>query len=318
MRADITVDIVIPTFQRVETLRRTLESLAAVNIPSEIKNIIVVENGPKEGVDEIVKSYEGSIPVKYRYSDSAGLSHARNLGVESSRAEFIIFFDNDLTFYDFTLPAYVKAFKEHGERYFYGGPLEPDYELRPPDWLSEFLPRSARGFSLGDHDSEIDGPEFLGGNHAICRQHICDFGFYDAGGADGHNAGMVGEETRLQEKLLENGVRAFYVSRALVKHFVPRENCTPDWVLDRAHRQGVTTGVIRTEAHVFSRFFLGVPLYYWRELGSSCARLVFLRVLFKAQCDYFPVQYKFRTSLGVVRGYLSGEHQLGISTDNGN
>lgn len=268
----LSVDIIIPQYKNNDLLTRALESMSNIVFPDEITNVWVIENGGKYGAEHVVESFKNKIPVKYEYLDEGNLSLARNKGIELSSADVLIFFDNDMTFYSYSLSMYVDHFKKYGDGYFYGGALEPDYQKSPEEWLVPFLPNSAKGFSLGADIIEHDKPSFLGGNHAVFRKHLIDIGGYDSGCAVGNNAGLMGEETRLQQKLLDRNVKGIYLPDACVKHYVPLQNCSKEWILQRASRYGATLGESYPE-NDYKKLF-GVPIYHFRIVLNELLQIV--------------------------------------------
>tara|TARA_R110001583_G_scaffold105202_1_gene252646 strand:+ start:12812 stop:13741 length:930 start_codon:yes stop_codon:yes gene_type:complete len=299
----ISVDIVIPQYKNNYLLARALESMGNITFPDEITNVWVIENGGEFGAADVVESFKDKIPVKYSYLDEGNLSLARNRGVELSTADVLIFFDNDMTFYPYSLTRYIDNFKQYGDAYFYGGALEPDYQKMPEDWLVPFLPNSAKGFSLGENVVEHNKPDFLGGNHAVFRKHLIDIGGYDSGCAVGNNSGLVGEETRLQQKLLDKGIKGLYVPGARVKHYVPSQNCSKEWILQRARRHGLTMGISYPE-NGYKKLF-GIPIYHFRIIIINLFRMIFeLRNERRQFKSRYEVAFQMALIKQIGKGYI--------------
>ncbi len=265
----IKIDIVVPHYGDIKALADSFNTLTSSRAIHLVNKIILVENGPKTGAKEFCKNIV-NVNVEYIYSKTPGLSSARNLGIERSDADFLIFFDNDLKYTKNTLYSYATAFCKYGQKFFYGGPVEPVYEEAPQDSMLAYVPPSVKGFSLGDVDLTSDDAVFLGGNHALSREAIsaCFKNYqavYEGESATGTNGGGVGEEHRLQHRLVQLGFKSCYVADAKVFHPVPRECLTHEWVCNRRFRRGLTDAskhemfksrvVIRnTPAWVYTRF----------------------------------------------------------------
>jgi len=271
-KLSFSVDIVIPQYKHNQLLEKNLESICNIDFPDEITHVWVIENGGVYGAEQVVNLFKDKIPVRYEYVKEGNLSLARNKGIELSSADIIIFFDNDMTYYADTLSTYIHNFKIYGDSFFYGGALEPNYQQEPAKWLIPFLPKSAKGFNLGADIIEHKKPDFLGGNHAIFRKHLLEFGGYDSGCAIGDNTGLVGEETRLQQKLLNNGIKGLYLPFARVKHYVPSQNCSKKWILQRARRHGLTDGISYPE-NSYKKLF-GIPIYHIRIIASNLLHII--------------------------------------------
>jgi len=241
---NIKIDIIVPHYGDIKALEDSFASLTSSPAINLVNKIILVENGPETGAKAFCRKIENA-DVEYIYSKKPGLSNARNLGIESSTADFLIFFDNDLKYVEQTLYAYETAFHKYGQKFFYGGPVAPVYETPPHQWMLAYVPPSVKGFSLGDVDFTSDSGVFLGGNHALSREAIsaCFQNYqtvYEGESATGSNGGGVGEEHRLQSRLLHLGFKSCYVSKAKVFHPVPNECLTHEWICNRRFRRGLT------------------------------------------------------------------------------
>ena len=106
------VSIVIPTFQRRELV---LEAIASVEAQSYRDfELIVVDDGSTDGTGEMVESLGGwDGRLRYRWQPHRGVSAARNLGVELSRARIIAFLDSD----NLWLPDHLAVVTELLERF---------------------------------------------------------------------------------------------------------------------------------------------------------------------------------------------------------
>lgn len=84
------VDVVVPMRNGAATILRTLESvLAQTWKPSQI---IIVDGGSTDGSANLIPS----IPeIKLIVTPTAGVSHARNLGIQASSAQYVAFLDCD-------------------------------------------------------------------------------------------------------------------------------------------------------------------------------------------------------------------------------
>ena len=85
------VSVVIPTYDRFETLPRSLDSV--INQTFSDWELIVVDDGSTDGTDEmILRDYPA---VRLHRQENAGVSAARNAGVALAAGEWIAFLDSD-------------------------------------------------------------------------------------------------------------------------------------------------------------------------------------------------------------------------------
>jgi glycosyltransferase involved in cell wall biosynthesis len=85
------VSVVIPTYNRANFVTKAIGSI--LNQTFSDYEIIVVDDGSTDDTQEALEHYMGKI--KYVYQNNAGVSSARNVGVNESKGEWIAFLDSD-------------------------------------------------------------------------------------------------------------------------------------------------------------------------------------------------------------------------------
>jgi GT2 family glycosyltransferase len=93
------ISVVIATLNRRELLDRCLEALSNQTLPSSAYEVIVVDDGPHETTEAVVRDWRlrrPSFSVRYYRSDHAhGPAAARNVGWRKASAPLIAFTDDD-------------------------------------------------------------------------------------------------------------------------------------------------------------------------------------------------------------------------------
>jgi GT2 family glycosyltransferase len=226
-------------------LRRTLRSLAECDKPASYQGVMVVENGPRCGLDTIVAEFGPEHCFEYLYSEPANKSVALNHALQQVPNAFVVFTDDDVCVPAGTLIAYADAAAKGSGGEFYGGPIIADYEVDPPPrWLLRYLPRSAAGWKLDvAQKTEIQQPEFIGPNLAAFAGDIRRVGGFDVRLGPGRHMISPGEDTEIQERLLAAGVRGFYLPDAAMQHCVRRGAASADFAVERAVRNGIYWGI---------------------------------------------------------------------------
>lgn len=89
--------VIIPTFNRVKTLKRTLEHIFNQTFPGKRYEVIVVDDGSGDDT----ASYLASIrpPIHFRYiinKHNVGRAATRNSGVRIARGKYLLFIDDDI------------------------------------------------------------------------------------------------------------------------------------------------------------------------------------------------------------------------------
>lgn len=89
------VSIIVPFYNVEEYIERSIKSLLGQSL--EDIEIILVNDGSKDGSEEIAKNYSSKYPdkIKYLEKENGGLSDARNYGIPYATGEYIAFLDSD-------------------------------------------------------------------------------------------------------------------------------------------------------------------------------------------------------------------------------
>src|SRR5579862_5854161 len=96
---DITV--ILCTYNRCDSLRKTLSSVAASGVPDNVTwEILVVDNNSKDRTRETVEDFCRAYPNRFRYlfEPCQGKSYALNAGISNSMGNILVFTDDDVTF----------------------------------------------------------------------------------------------------------------------------------------------------------------------------------------------------------------------------
>jgi len=85
--------VIVPTYNRLSLLKRTLESL----FEQELKDfeIIVVNDGGSDGTEAYMRPLADGARVRYYAHANSGLAATRRLGLQYAKGEFIAFTDDD-------------------------------------------------------------------------------------------------------------------------------------------------------------------------------------------------------------------------------
>jgi len=232
-----------------DLLARTLRSLAACHKPATYRGAVIVENGPRCGIAETVRSFPKGERLHHCYVPDANKSHALNCGLMQLDGSLVIMTDDDVRLCEYSLIAYDEAARGIDRGEFYGGPVLIDAEHGlPPMWLRKFYPLSiAEAWRLQlSKRTVVAGQTFLGTNWAAFADDLKAIGGFDTRLGPGASTFAAGQETEAQRRLLTCGNRAVYVPDAIAWHYLHREFLDPAWVRRRAVRHGLEWGIRRT------------------------------------------------------------------------
>jgi glycosyltransferase involved in cell wall biosynthesis len=87
------VSIIVPTFNRVRTIRRALESLLAQT--ARDFEIVVVDDGSTDDTRAAVEDLIGRSLIRYVFQTHRNAAAARNRGIAEARGRYIAFLDSD-------------------------------------------------------------------------------------------------------------------------------------------------------------------------------------------------------------------------------
>ena len=86
--------IIIPVYNRPDEVAELLESLTHLSCPDI--EILVIEDGSSVPCDEVVKRFEGKLPVRYFSKPNSGPGQTRNYGAERAKGEYLLIWDSDI------------------------------------------------------------------------------------------------------------------------------------------------------------------------------------------------------------------------------
>lgn len=224
--------VLISTWNNAERLGKTLANIAACNIPEGLEwEIVLVKNNCSDHTDSIIERYSRQLPINTIDEPVQGLSRARNSGLRAATGQFVLFTDDDVCPAKDWINIYWNKYLEFGDGYYYGGPVESDFEVTPElgDYI-KYAPFSIVGISWGGVEREVssDEPLFISANWGCSRKKIEETGgFNEKMGLNAVSGRiLVGEESAMMIHLQEIGLRPRYLPEAKIRHFVPKEKLT--------------------------------------------------------------------------------------------
>ena len=106
-----TISVIIPTYNRRDSLLRTLDSLKQQSFPMDRFMVILVDDGSTDDTQTIA-SQQFPFTVRYLQQKNQGATAARNYGATISQSEILVFIDDDITISPQTLAALAEKFGE--------------------------------------------------------------------------------------------------------------------------------------------------------------------------------------------------------------
>lgn len=128
MPAETTISLIVPVYNRKSELKELLDSLV-LQKDADFE-LIIVDDGSRDGTGELVNDYNSRINLHYLYQANQGPGKARNNGLSLARGELLVFVDSDCLLPD----NYIANLRKHlAENEFdaFGGPDTAHPDFRP-------------------------------------------------------------------------------------------------------------------------------------------------------------------------------------------
>ena len=204
-----TYSVVVPTYQRGDSLARCLDALVVQTMDRNRFEVIVVDDGSARPPREAVARAAASIDVRMIEQSNAGPASARNAGARAARGDYVVFTDDDCC----PDPGWLRAIDAIAARHpgrAIGGrvmnALGDGLYSTASQLLIEFL---YDYFNVDD----TGGRFFITSNLAVPTRS-----FHDIGGFDVSFPLAAAEDRDLCDRWREAGLEMVYCDDAVVHH----------------------------------------------------------------------------------------------------
>jgi glycosyltransferase involved in cell wall biosynthesis len=265
------VTVAICTRNRAESLRRTLNSLAELHIPSDLTWEIVIVHNSTDHTDEVIGEYLDRLPVRKELETQTGLSNARNQAIDSAKGEYIVWTDDDVIVDPGWLSAYVEAFRRWPEAAVFGGRIKPRYELPATRWVAEAETLLEGPFAIRDFGDPVQPLSIagyripFGANFAVRAKEQRAFR-YDPHLGAAPNRPRSGDEIDVITRLLESEATGYWIPEAMVDHCIGPNRQTVRYIAAFFEADGETMAFRTATAIITTPFWFGIPRRIWPRL----------------------------------------------------
>jgi GT2 family glycosyltransferase len=174
------ISVIIPTYNRLDRLKRVLEALERQSYPFDQYEVIVVSDGSTDGTFQYLNELKTPLHLRAVQQTNLGAAAARNLGFRMARAELILFLDDDVVPTAQWIAEHVQAHTNHGPGCVVVGPMltPPDSSLSPwVQWEQDKLEEQYEAMLSGRWEA---GPrQFYTGNTSLERRYLLESGGFD-------------------------------------------------------------------------------------------------------------------------------------------
>jgi glycosyltransferase involved in cell wall biosynthesis len=213
------ISVVIPTYNRLDTLRYVVPSLLAQDLPADAYELLVCDSRSTDGTAEYLATVTAEHPnVRHLPGDYTGRAAARNAGIQAARGEVVLFNDSDIIASPDLLAQHLRHHRERERIAVVGWEVQvrsiEDYEYKR-DHPAE------RGSLHPPSRKTLSWLYFLTGNASVRRADLLRVGSFDES-----FTGYGHEDLELGYRLQHAGVTILYEPKAVNYHTqdVPHED----------------------------------------------------------------------------------------------
>lgn len=239
----LNLEIAICTWNRADSLARTLNSINNTAMPEEcLVKVIVVNNGSTDQTKQALADFESNkFQLHVIEEPTQGHSICRNRAIDAAEGDLLIWTDDDVIVSPDWLLGYAAAFAQQPDASFWGGAILPLLPEDTPAWVHENMDTLGGCYAcrdLGDQPFKFSKSRLpYGANFAVRTSVQKDFRFDTTLGRKGHSLDG-GDETELLSQLLDQNHIGYWVPKTALDHVIDPARLTEDWIQEYFKGQG--------------------------------------------------------------------------------
>lgn len=236
--------VAVCTWNRAPLLDRTLARMRDLRLPPGATwDLLVVNNNCTDDTDAVIARHQPHLPLTRLFEAKQGQSNARNCAIDAAAGDLLVWTDDDVLVDPDWLGQYAAAAERFPDAGFFGGTVDPWYEVPPPRWVARNFAALQGPFAVRQLGPGVRplaaGEQVFGANMAFRTPLLKQARFDPTLGRVG--AGMLsGDDTELIARLKRAGHAGVWVGPARVEHYIPAERMTTGYVWKFFHGLGRT------------------------------------------------------------------------------
>jgi len=268
------LDVVIPTYNRHDLLKLTLQSLLAAEIPKGLRvGVTVVDNNSKDATRSVVESYQEKFAgrLQYQFEPKQGRSHALNAGIACTKGDIVGTIDDDEEIHADWYKTVFETFTLKNVD-FVGGPYVPKWSNPPPEWLPREYGGVIGWVDGGDTEVPFDDryPGILMGGNAVFKRSVLQkVGPYSTWLGRTDKGLMTGEDEDLYNRLLALGAKGLYLPNLVIYHHVTGDRLTKSYFRSWCFWRGVSLGLLERSRKLPCAYLFGIPRWHYRQAAKG-------------------------------------------------
>ncbi len=205
------LSVVIPTYNRLETLQHVIPTLLAQDLPASEFELLVCDSNSTDGTAEYLAKVHAEHPnVRHLPGPYSGRAMARNAGIDAARGEVVLFNDADILASPDLLSQHLRHHRERTKIAVVG------LEVQVKDLENYAYKRDhpeARGSLHKPTRKRLPWLYFLTGNASVRREDLLRVGRFDE-----NFTGYGHEDLELGYRLERAGITILYEPKAVNYH----------------------------------------------------------------------------------------------------
>ena len=206
------ISLVVPTYNRIETLRYVLPSLLGQDLPADRYEVLVCDSNSNDGTAEYLAAMRAEHPHLWHVAGAySGRAMARNAGIAQARGQVVLFNDSDIIASPDLLAQHWRHHEEQQDIAVVG--LEVQVKSLE-DYADKRDHPEKRGALHPPGRKRLSWLYFLTGNASVRRDDLLRVGCFDEA-----FTGYGHEDLELGYRLQKAGIAILYEPRAVNYHW---------------------------------------------------------------------------------------------------
>jgi glycosyltransferase involved in cell wall biosynthesis len=246
----LNLSIIIPTKNRLETLKEVIESIKKQKDAPSFE-LIIIDDGSEDQTSNFLKNLKLDFPFYFELIKPSGPAKARNIGIDKANGKVVLFFGDDTILHERCLYYHFLRQKENDfscaiiGRIFWHSSIKVTYFM---DYINEWGLQF--GFQLIEDPENVPFNFFYTSNISIPKKFLKKEKF------DETFPYAAWEDIELSYRLNKAGLRLKYRNDAIVYHKHPTNIKK---FLERQYKSGISASIFYKK-HPELGNFLGIPL----------------------------------------------------------
>ncbi len=205
------VSVIIPTYNRLAFLTKTLSALSEQTYPSELVEVVVVDDCSRDETPAFIRNLDTRFKLlSLRHERNRGRAAARNTGIREAGGDLVLFVDDDMRSRPDLIELHVAFQESHGESMVIGSALQAP-ELGSSTVYTYLDSMGVHKLKPG---SKAPARYFVTNNASVPRKALLDVGLFDESFT---NYGF--EDTEIAFRVEDNlGLATWYCDEAVAYH----------------------------------------------------------------------------------------------------